>query len=237
LANLYGGGMKDVALDSNVLNAQLNQLRQGAGKQVDERQRSDINRAETVDQYGRVLEDKKTETSDNITKQQDALKQLKDDQGAYNKSLDVKLDTTRKAVAKDANRIKEKADKQLGSLKEFLGKNKPHVATADAHDPAKILSKSTPEQIAKEMRKNPNYAADLVWGKMGGGLNAKQWLEHYKKDAETNPNPWDKEKSQNTLKYYYSLMDKLNSIAANSRSAEDTAKSQKLRVSGGKYTT
>jgi hypothetical protein len=208
---------------------------------VDERQRSDINRAETVDQYGRVLEDKKTETSDNITKQQDALKQLKDDQGAYNKSLDVKLDTRRKAVAKDANRSKEKADKQLGSLKEFLGKNKPHVATADAHDPAKILSKSTPEQIAKEMRKNPDYAAKLIWGHRKGASDGdwspEQWLKHTMRDAETNPNPWDKEKSQNTLKYYYSLMDQLNTIAVHSRDAEEFGKSQNLKLKGGKYTT
>lgn len=75
LANLYKGGMKDAALDSNVLNSQLQGLRQGADTQIEGRKLSDTQRSQSLKDYYGAVDQKKVEAADKYSKQ---IKQLED---------------------------------------------------------------------------------------------------------------------------------------------------------------
>lgn len=86
LANLYGGGMKDKALDSNVLDSQLRQLRQGAGAQIEEGKTAKSVRDQSLKDFFSSVESKKTEALDKYNSQIKKLTDLQEKKGKLSKS-------------------------------------------------------------------------------------------------------------------------------------------------------
>lgn len=180
LTNLYGGGMKDKALDSNVLDSQLRQLRQGAGAQIEEGKTAKSVKDQSLKDFFGSVDSKKTEALDKYDAQIKKLTDLKDKKGKLSAAQQAALDRARNdksivenqmaEVIKEANAEIAKtnlsyADKKKALEKLIASKNNPASGgkSGDGRDNpggGKAKSKETP---AKENK------GEGTSGRSGGG--------------------------------------------------------------------
>lgn len=139
LSNLYKGGMKDAALDSNVLDSQLQTLKQGADKQIEGRVLADSQRQQSLKDYYSATASKQKEIVDKNQKQIDSLVALQKEKGTLSLAQTEALRIARNKKADIATAILKAKEEAKGITEGLNSKYKDKKAALD-----KLLVKSKP---------------------------------------------------------------------------------------------
>jgi hypothetical protein len=166
LSNLYGGGMKDAALDSNVLESQLRQLRQGAGAQIEEGKTAKSVRDQSLKDYYSGVRNKQTEAAANYQKAQDNIIAVRGQLDAYKLKIGELTGQARVQAQEQINAL----TKQVNDLKSDVQTRKKQYDDS-VKNQAKLQAQREAEAKAAAERRRKEQQADAGANGNKGDVN------------------------------------------------------------------